>query len=190
MHDLLEMPEVRARLQRVSVAEYHAKVEAGTVGKRMELVRGLIIEKMPKSPLHSYTVTELFRMIEKSAGKRYYCRMEQPLTFADSEPEPDISIVRGSAKEFRAFHPQKAALAVEVVVSSAELDRENASLYAENEVEEYWIVLPQQRRVEVYRRPEHGRYLDRRVVEASELLQCGSVPEIRIDLEALFAEED
>ena len=190
MNDLLEMPEVRARLPRVSVAEYHEKVEAGTVGKRMELIRGLIIEKMPKSPLHTYVVTELFKLIETAVGKRLLCRAEQPLTLADSEPEPDVSVVRGNAKQFRSAHPVTAALVVEVAVSSAALDRENASLYAENEVEEYWIVLPLEKQVEIYRRPQAGRYADTLTVGVGKLLRCGSIPALQIDLADLFGDED
>jgi hypothetical protein len=40
-------------------------------------------------------------------------------------------VVRGSESDFRTAHPKTAELAIEVAVSSPELDRENASLYAE-----------------------------------------------------------
>ena len=61
-----------------------------------------------------------------------------------------------------------------------------AALYAEAGVEEYWIVLPVERRVEVYRRPQDGSSLDRAVVEGDTVVTCGSLPAIRVRLAELF----
>ena len=52
------------------------------------------------------------------------------------------AVVRGERRDFREEHPTTATLVVEVAVSSVAWDRENASLYAEAGVEEYWMVLP------------------------------------------------
>jgi Uma2 family endonuclease len=76
-------------------------------------------------------------------------RREDPLTLKDSEPEPDIAVVRGSESEFFHAHPTTAELVIEVAVSSPVLDREAASLYAEAGVKEYWIVLGTTRQIEV-----------------------------------------
>jgi Uma2 family endonuclease len=76
------------------------------------------------------------------------------LTLADSEPEPDISVTRGQESDFASAHSTTAELAVEIAVPSPALDRENASLYAEAGVKEYWIILGKERKVEVYRRPK------------------------------------
>ena len=65
-------------------------------------------------------------------------------------------------------------------------NRSLASLYAGAGVEEYWIVLPVERRVEVHRRPQDGSYLDHAVVEGDTVLACGSLPTIRVSLAELF----
>ena len=78
-------------------------------------------------------------------------------------------------------------MVVEVAVVSPALDRELASLYAEADVKEYWIVLAAERKVEVYRRPEGGRYQEKQTVAAGEVLECSSVPGVRIRLTDLFA---
>ncbi len=70
---------------------------------------------------------------------------EEPLSLADSEPEPDISVTRGGEGDFSSAHPTTAELVVAVAVSSPALDRENASLYAEAGVKEYWIMLGTER---------------------------------------------
>ena len=124
---------------------------------------------------------------QSAAGYPPWAGLSIPgLTLHDSEPEPDIAIVRGSVQDFRAHHPATAALVIEIAISSVSLDREKASLYAEAGVEEYRIVLPVERRVEVHRRPQDGSYLDQVVVEDYTVLACGSLPAIRVRLNELF----
>jgi len=113
-------------------------------------------------------------------------RQEAPLTFADSEPDPDIAVVRGRESDFIATHPSAAELVIEVAVSSAALDRENASLYAEAGVKEYWIILAAERRVEVYRLPRDGRYQEQRQYGSGDTIECGSVPVVRVRIAELF----
>jgi Uma2 family endonuclease len=117
----------------------------------------------------------------------FTARLEQPLTLADSEPEPDVSVVRGQDSDFKAAHPTTAALVVEIAVSSADLDRELASLYAEAGVDEYWIVLGHERAVEVYRLPVNGSYQEKTVLGAGAALVCSSVEGVAVSLEELFA---
>jgi Uma2 family endonuclease len=96
-------------------------------------------------------------------------------------------LIRGSESDFTSAHPTTAELVVEVAVSSPALDRENASLYAEAGVKEYWIVLGTERRVEVHRRPENGRYQGMRVFEFKDTIECSSVPALRLTVSELFA---
>ncbi len=91
------------------------------------------------------------------------------------------------AANFFAAHPTTAELVVEVAVSTPLLDRENASLYAEAGVKEYWIVLGHERCVEVYRRPENGRYQERYILGADVPLECASVQGVRFGVSELFA---
>src|SRR5436190_14154299 len=153
--EILEIPEVRRRVSPLSVEEYHRLDEFNENGRRTELIRGIVIEKMSKSPLHSSVAKRLYDFLKPLLPAGFVIRREDPLTFRDSEPEPDVAIVRGTEQQFFSAHPPTAELAVEVAVSSLALDRENASLYAEAGVKEYWIVLATQRQIEVYRRPEN-----------------------------------
>ena len=76
---------------------------------------------------------------------------------------------------------------MEGAVSSVELDRENASLYAEAGVPEYWIVLGTERQVEVYRQLENGVYRQRQLYSVEETLACTSVPDLQVALADWFA---
>ena len=186
MSPILEIPEVRQRVSRLSVQDYHRLDEFNENGHRTELIRGIIIEKMSKSPLHARLAKRLYDILMRLLPPGFTVRKEDPLTFQDSEPEPDVSVVRGTEEDFLAAHPATAELVIEVAVFSASLDRENASLYAEAGVKEYWIVLAEPRQIEVYQNPVAGRYQQKRIVTAPETLRCGSVPEIELRLGDLF----
>lgn len=186
MSPILEIPEVRRRVSPLSVQEYHQLGEYNENRRRTELIRGIVIEKMSKSPLHRTITSLLYRLLLARLPKGYSVWKEEPLTCPDSEPEPDISVTRGDEHDFALAHPSTAELVVEVAVSSPTLDRENASLYAEAGVKEYWIVLGVERLVEVYRRPANGRYHEMQVFEANDTIECISLPDVRITVSDLF----
>lgn len=186
MHDILDLPEVRACVSRMSVALYHQTPEFNQNGRRTELIRGIVIEKMSKSPLHSRINSRLFRLLAKCTPPGFLLQKDEPLTLVDSEPEPDMFVAAGVEQDFDEHHPTTATLAVEVAVTSVELDREKALIYAEANVQEYWIILAERREVEVYRRPEGGQYREVRTYNHGETIECASVPEIRVELAAIF----
>jgi len=72
----------------------------------------------------------------------------------ESEPEPDVAVVPGTARQYWDAHPSRPVLVVEVADSSVTLDREEkASLYARAGVPDYWIVDIAREVVEVHRQP-------------------------------------
>lgn len=186
MTAILELSEVRRRISPLSVEDYHRLGEFNEHGRRTELIRGIIIEKMSKSPLHAAIAKRLYDMLLHMVPSGYVVRREDPLTFADSEPEPDLAVVRGSEAEFFHAHPATAELVVEVAVSNPALDRANASLYAEAGVREYWIVLVQDQRIEVRRRLENADYQELRVFGRDETISCDAVPGVSIHISELF----
>src|SRR5215469_7789037 len=131
MAAILDLPEVRKRVSPLSVEEYHHLGEFNENGRRTELIRGIVIEKMSKSPQHRLICSRLYKLLLAQLPPGYSVWKEEPLTLPDSEPEPDISVTRGAESDFAHAHPSTADLVVEVAVSSAALDRANASLYAE-----------------------------------------------------------
>lgn len=186
MSAILDLPEARERVMRWSVKDYERFTEMGVFRKNVELIRGIVVEKMSKSPLHVTLSQKLLDLLKALVPSGFCVRHEAPLKTLDSMPEPDLAVVKGSVADYAGEHPSTAALVIEVAVSSVSLDRENASLYAEAGVDEYWIVLPKQRQVEVYREPRDGAYTVKLICEAPAVLECGSVPLVKLDLDALF----
>lgn len=186
MVEILEEPSVRRLAIPISVAVYHRMGEEGLVDRKTELIRGVIIEKMGKSPLHSYLTGMLHRLVSGFVGDSGNVRREDPLTLADSEPEPDVAVVEGSDMDYLTRHPTTAKLVIEVSFSSGRLDREMAAAYAEACVQEYWIVLGLKRAIEVYRLPVGGRYQERRIYRTGEVLKSSALPGLEVALATLF----
>src|SRR5205809_6969588 len=95
MSAILEIPEVRQRISRLSVDEYHRLDEFNHNGGRTELIRGIVIEKMSKSPLPCSIAKRRYDTISRLLPKGFMVRREDPLTLAHPDPEPDTAVGRG-----------------------------------------------------------------------------------------------
>lgn len=113
---------------------------------------------MPRTPLHSSIVRLLDCYFLASVPEGFHPRAQEPLTFADSEPEPDIAVVRGARDAYFRTHPTSAELVVEVCVSSESLDRVKLGVYAEAGVPECWLVLAEERALERHTEPKGASY--------------------------------
>lgn len=186
---LTELPPLPAKEPQVwplSLAAYHALGEMGLIPERTELLYGFVYRKMSKSPLHSALTQRLLELIRASLLPGFFVRQEQPLTCADSEPEPDLAVIRGREEEFWEAHPQTAELVIEVAVSSHDYDRFKLPAYAAAGVRECWLVLVPERRVEVLRQPGDGQFTERTVLQAGEMLTCPVAPGFRLEVGRLF----
>jgi len=117
MSCILDDPEIRGAALPLTVAQYHHLSAQGIVPERTELLQGVIIECMTKSPLHTFLVQRLARWLEPAVTAARFLRKEEPLTLANSEPEPDIAVVSGCPDDYRTAHPATAAFVVEVAMT-------------------------------------------------------------------------
>jgi Uma2 family endonuclease len=104
---------------------------------------------------------------------------------AGSEPEPDVSVVRGTPRDSLTDHPSKPDLVVEIADSSLRFDRTvKAMAYARAGVADYWIVDLRQRVVEVRREPvragRRSRYARLVVAGPGEAISPLAAPGARI----------
>jgi Uma2 family endonuclease len=113
-------------------------------------------------------------------------RSEQPVTCADSEPEPDISVVRGSEYDFLREHPKTCELIIEICVPSHEYDRWKLKAYASAGVKEVWLILRQEKLVEIYRKPVAGQFAQLNTYGPGGCVASESVLGFELDLDALF----
>lgn len=139
-------------------AEYHRAGELGLFGpeERLELIAGEVIRKMtPQHSRHASGVQYASDALRAVFSAGFVVRVQLPLAIGtDSEPEPDVAVVRGKASDYVADHPTTAVLVVEVADSTVRFDRTTkANLYASAGVPEYWVVDLNDRLLEVRRNP-------------------------------------
>ena len=137
--------------------EYDRLVEAEILGSedRIELLGGHMIVKEPQYSPHATAIQLVQRTLDRAFGPGWSVRPQLPIALAeDSEPEPDVCVVRGDPRDYRDAHPERPVLIVEVSLSRLGFDREHkGSLYARAGITDYWIVNLADRRVEIYREP-------------------------------------
>jgi Uma2 family endonuclease len=130
---------------RFSVQQYHEMGRAGilTPASRVELLEGWLVPKMMKKPGHRIATEAVRRSLEKSLPLGWHVNSQEPITLSASEPEPDVTVIRGELRDYRDRHPGPAdvALVVEVADSSLEDDRTlKKQIYARDGIQVYWIV--------------------------------------------------
>jgi Uma2 family endonuclease len=145
---------------RISVDEYERMV--GVLDdERVELIDGFLVKKMGKNPPHVWS-TDAVAEIMKAKTPGWWCRQEAPVRIPDfDEPEPDVSVVRGSRDDYRSRIPEAADVVLVVEVSDTTLDRDQGpkwSAYARGRIPVYWIVNLVDGQVEVYTDPGPDGY--------------------------------
>jgi len=184
MIEMLERPAVRRRVVPFSVERYHELWDLGIVPVKTELLNGVIVEKMTKSPLYTLLAHRLFERLAIALPPVCQLRKEDPLTLATSEPKPDLAIVSEDSETYRDRHPTTAELIGEIAVSSVEVDRAKADLYTGAGVSLHWLVLTDTRVVEIYTRPQANGYGNLETRRLGQTLETWY--RARIPLDALF----
>ena len=137
--------------------EYARLLECGLVREddAIELVDGHLVVKEPQHAVHATACRLVARALDRAFTGDWDVRSGLPLAVdAESEPEPDVSVVAGGPRDYLADHPARPVLVVEVSSSRLAFDRRHkARVYARAGIAEYWIVNLTERCLEVYREP-------------------------------------
>jgi Uma2 family endonuclease len=156
------MPTANIEAHRWTRAEYERMAEAGLLreGRRTELVNGVLYDLTQQTPLHAAGVSLGARALRRVFGAGFEIRVRMPLTLdPDSMPEPDLAVVRGTARDYLDAHPTTALLVVEVAHTSLPFDRrKKAPLYARAGIPELWILDLEHSALQVYREPGGRAY--------------------------------
>lgn len=186
------LPDVLERQRRITVDEYHRMIGAGILGEdeHVQLLAGTVVAMTPQGRPHARVVQRLTRLFVRAVGDDLEVLTQLPLTLLDeSEPEPDLAIVRAEDAQSGEHHPRTAVLVIEVAGDSLRLDRQSkAALYARAGIPEYWIANLAEATVEVHGEPdpEAGAYRAKTIVRSGETLAAATVPGVTIDVAALF----
>ena len=143
----------------ISVADYHRLIRSGvlTEDDKVELLEGRIVPKMARNPPHDATIHKMNRKLPPAvAPAGWEVRIQCAITLEESEPEPDVAVVRPSPDDYAQQHPLPTDIGMlsEVANTSLSDDREKCRIYARANIPCYWIINLTDRQIEVYTDPD------------------------------------
>jgi Uma2 family endonuclease len=191
------MPITEVQPRRWTRDEYYQMLDLGFfIDQRVELIDGEIIEMPAQKDVHAIIVGVAHKVLDRLFGDTHWTRMQLPLTLPDdSEPEPDVSVVPGSPRDYLGKgHPKSALLVVEVSDTTLRFDRRRkAPVYASAGIQDYWIINLIDMQIEVHRKPfadpsqPHGfRYDETFTLKAGQSLAPLARPQASISVADLL----
>jgi Uma2 family endonuclease len=147
-----------ASIARFSVARYQRMIETGilTPEDKVELLENFVVLKMPRNPRHDGTIELGTEILGKVVPSGWRLRVQLTVVLGDSQPEPDFTLVRGSARTYSQRHPESKDVGLIIEVAEASLlrdQRDKARIYARAAIPCYWIINLVDERIEVYTQP-------------------------------------
>lgn len=177
-------PEKARPLKR---AEYDQLVAAGAFeDERVELLHGTLVAMSPQDPRHTTPIQHLTMLLVPALVGRALVRVQAPFAASDdSEPEPDVAVV--PLGDYKADHPARAHLVIEVALSSTKKDRlVKAPLYAQSGVDEYWLVDVTAGVIEVYRSPSSNGYATVTKQGAGDMIAMVTFADVSVSVDDVF----
>ncbi len=177
-------------LAKWSIEDYHQAIAAGILSERhVELLEGQIIEMSPEGPKHrniNDSIAEYLREKLRDLAKIYEAH---PVSLGDSEPEPDIAVVRLPVFLYDNVHPstKDIYLLIEISDSTLEKDLEQKRIiYARAGILEYWVVDLKAQQLILFRQPLGGNYQIQQTYKQG-TISLLSFPHVQLSVEKLIS---
>jgi Uma2 family endonuclease len=108
----------------MTVDQYESLVAKGVLdGQPIELIDGLLVKKMGKNPPHVIASEAMRDELLPLIPRGWRLAVEAPLRIPDfDEPEPDLTIVRGTRDQYRDHHPGPADVGLLIELSDTTLE--------------------------------------------------------------------
>ncbi len=155
-------------LTRWTLDDYHQMLAVGLLReRRVELLNGAVVYIAPEGPEHAYLADTTSKYLARLLGDRALVRDGYPITLKrsgdnqDSEPEPDIAVVKPLGSVYRQRHPygEDVFWVIEYAYTSLQKDQQEKRLiYAAAHIPEYWLVNLKRCQVIVLQDPVNGDY--------------------------------
>jgi Uma2 family endonuclease len=173
-----------------SLQDYHQMIDTGILDDRkVELLRGEIIEMSPEGVAHSSYCRETGKYLRRILGDRADISEAHPIVLPNnSEPEPDLAIVRISPTLYRDRHPQVSDIFWLIEVANSTLVKDlgmKKDIYADAGILEYWVMDLQALVLTIFRDLTTDGY------QSETRLNSGTIsplafPDLSIDVQQLF----
>ncbi|ACK65898.1 protein of unknown function DUF820 [Rippkaea orientalis PCC 8801] len=146
-----------------SIDKWHELVDSGVLeGQKVELLEGDIVEMSPEGIEHSFTNESIVIYLRNKLSGLAHVREGHPITLDNSEPEPDIAIVRLPLANYRTHHPYAEDIYWLIEVSQRTLKKdleEKVMTYARNGISEYWVIDLKNKKLIIHTQPSQDKYL-------------------------------
>ena len=178
--------EMATKLKRWTLDEVHRLPDDGN---KYELVRGDLFVTPPPTDDHETIAARLADALTPYVGAQGLGLVYRPravLRFEDSEVEPDLMVRQPSPRKHTAWeHAPRPILIVEVFSDSTRRRdlTDKRQLYADADIDEYWMVDPDRRIVTIVR-PDQA---DQMVSDLLTWSPAGTSAPLEIALDELFA---
>ena len=131
-------------------------IESGLLDNRsLELINGEIIEVSPEGVAHSFCCRGTAKYLRSILGNCAEVSEAHPITLPnDSEPEPDIAIVRTPDTLYQTRHPFPEDIFWLIEIANSTLAKDlgvKRDLYAQAGIPEYWVMNLQTSELVVFR---------------------------------------
>jgi Uma2 family endonuclease len=174
-----------------TIDQYHELIATGMLAERsVELLIGDIVEVPPEGMPHAVFCGRTVEYLRKLISGRATVREAHPITLPnDSEPEPDVAIVRAPDTQYLTHHPYPEDIFWLIEYADSTLAKDvntKQRIYAAAGILEYWVVNLQASELIVFRGIENNGY------ETETKLSSGTVVplsflDIEVDVKRLFS---
>jgi len=170
--------------------DYHRMIEVGLLeGRHVELLNGEIIEMAPEGPEHAYLGDETGKYLSSLLKERARVREGRPITLpGDSEPEPDLAIVKPLGQTYRQRHPYSEDIFWLIEFSNTSLAKDldtKRKTYATANIGEYWVVDLKHQHLKIFRDPLEGNYETEVTLTSKEVIPQ-AFPDVAISVQQLL----
>lgn len=173
-----------------SVEDYHQMIKSGILANRhVELIAGDIIEMSPEGPLHASRIRRGANYLRDILVNLALVSEAHPITLANSEPEPDLAIVRLPESRYDASHPQAEDIFWLIEIADATLSKdlnEKKRIYAAAGINEYWVMNLKANLLTVFRQLINNDYSVRMELNAGTISPL-AFPQIQVSVARMLS---
>ena len=177
-------------LTKWSVADYQHMRDLGILDqRRCELINGEIWDMAPEGEFHRFVNHRGVNYLREVMKGKAEVFEAHPITLTDSEPEPDIAIVRPPDTRYLKHHPYPEDIywLVEVADTTLSYDLDTKrKLYASAGIEEYWVIDVTKRQLIVFRDLQNGDFLTQNTISDG-IIYPIDFPDLAIEIHKLVS---
>jgi Uma2 family endonuclease len=178
-------------LYKWTLDQYHRAIAMGLFDDQpVELLRGDIVSMSPEREPHACYSSDGAEYLRQLLGGRAAIRETKPVTLPDnSEPIPDIALVRSPLRRYLDHHPYPNDIFWLIEYSDSSLAKDLGTkrlVYAEAGIQEYWVSDLKNRQLRVFRDRDLGDYQTQQIFTEGTVSPL-AFQDVIIDVKRLFS---